>query len=120
MRQLYDKMVNNCNLGDWDLGYRAVIQREDGLAALIEMCGAVGRSQPVLAWAALMCCIQQPDGSGINFSRYAHVLTKVAQRCAPFSPGAGEQACFRHSHMPTIMHLRTSTYYSDQESRART
>ena len=86
VRRLYDTMVQTCNLGDWDLGYKAIIQKEDGLAALVEMCGAVGRSQPVLAWAALMCSVQEPDGSGLSFTRYAHVLTKVAQRCASSKP----------------------------------
>eukprot|EP00892_Ulva_mutabilis_P005130 jgi/Ulvmu1/298/UM001_0302.1 len=81
LMRLYDILVSTCNLGDWELGYKAIIQKEDGLGALVEMCGSVGRSQPTLAWAALMCAVQEPDGSGINFSRYAHVLTKVAQRC---------------------------------------
>lgn len=83
LRMLYDKMVHNCNLGDWELGYKSIVQKEDGLGALVEMCGAVGRNQPILAWAALMCAVQHPDGSGLNLSRFAHVLTKVAQRCDP-------------------------------------
>jgi hypothetical protein len=84
MHLLYDKMLDTCNMGDWDLGFRQHVQSEDGLACLVAMCGCVGRGPPALALHVLLTTIRRrstgPAGS-INFTRLGHVLSKLAHWC---------------------------------------
>lgn len=79
IRNLYDAMVHLLNLGDWDLGYKRLVVREDALSALLTMCGASGKVAPALAWAAVLLAVQNADGT-LNFTRVAHVLTRLAMK----------------------------------------
>lgn len=84
IRNLYDAMVKLLNLGDWELGYKMLVEREDALSALLSMCGARGKVAPALAWAALISAVQNADGS-LNFTRVAHVLSRLASKCCSHS-----------------------------------
>jgi hypothetical protein len=104
MRFLFDALVHLCNLGDWELGYKQLCEQEDGLSALVYMCGIHGKARPALAWAALMCAMQNTDGT-LNFTRFAHVLSRVAVRCVslfgsdsftPIVGSDGMRLCCQH------------------------
>ena len=62
IRALYDKTLPQCALGDWELGFEARVLQEDGLSALLEMCGAGGRHLPALPLHVrslpLLSCVQ--------------------------------------------------------------
>lgn len=79
IRNLYNAMVKLLNLGDWELGYRRLVQREDALSALLSMCGASGKVAPALAWAALLMAVRNGDGT-LNYTRVAHVLSRLASK----------------------------------------
>jgi hypothetical protein len=81
IRSLYDAMIKELNLGDFDLGYRRLVEQEDGLSALLTLCGVSGKVPPARAWATLLLTIKNRDGS-LNFTRVAHVLTRLAMMCA--------------------------------------
>lgn len=87
VRNLYDAMVKLLNLGDWELGYKRLVEREDGLSALLSLCGASGKVAPALAWAALLSAVQNADGS-LNLTRIAHVLSRLAMKCGSHSAHA--------------------------------
>lgn len=96
LRTLYDRTIPECSLGDWDLGYKQKILDEDGLGALLGMCVCPGRRPPVLPLHILNTAVSDAHTGGVHFTRLAHVLIKLAARCAALPCrllGSLRQAC---------------------------
>jgi len=82
VRRLYDATLRWCQLGDWKLGYADVVAAEDGISALLDMCRTQDKEVPSLPLVVLLNLCNNENGSGLSFRRTAHVLTKLALKCA--------------------------------------
>jgi hypothetical protein len=86
LRALYDATVRHCALGDWALGFEALVVTEDGLSALLEMCRCTGKCAPALPLRVLMAAVSGASGSGeLHLTRLGHVLVKLAHKCDPLA-----------------------------------
>lgn len=85
LEQLYNATTPHCAAGDWALGYGRLIVEEDGLSAVVELCACQGRAPPAAALHVLLRAMDDPESGGLHLTRAAHVLGKLAHRCAQLS-----------------------------------
>ena len=82
---LFTMTIKSCSLGDWKLGYADMVSSEDGLSALLELCRKQDKLIPSLPIVVLLNACNSANSSGLNFTRTAHLLTKLAIKCVPES-----------------------------------
>lgn len=83
IHRLYSATLKRCHLGDWRLGYADLVEAEDGISALLELCRTQDKEVPGLPLIVLLNMCSNDSSSGVNFKRMAHLLAKLAIKCAP-------------------------------------